>query len=167
MKQFAALAIMALSLTACAPAQPAPTPGYNTTWTWPAPATGACIGSCSYIVSTLAVAPGTNTCPPATGQYTPQQTATSALTATSWTQTGTTGQTICAVVSTYFSGATSAASTPSNVVTNPALPLAPGVPTGNATVSDLVRGPSLRMPLPQLSGKLAAPGSISGTVARR
>jgi len=166
-KLLATSILVFLSIVGCH-AQPSPTPGYNTTWTWAAPTSGACTTNCSYIVSTLPVAAGTSICPVATGQYVPQQTAATALTATSWTQTSTTGQVLCAVVSSYFGGATSAASLPSNVVTNPALPLAPAAPSGNSAIADVVR-PKLpnSAPLPRLSNKLTAPGSVYGTVARR
>jgi hypothetical protein len=166
--KFLATAFLALLSVVGCHAQPAPTPGYNTTWTWTPPTTGACTTNCNYIVSTLTVAAGITSCPPSTGQYVPQQTTSTALATTSWTQTNTTGQTICAVVSAYFSGATSVASSPSNVVTNPALPLAPGVPSGNSAVADVVK-PQTPGPEPtlQASRNLTAPGTVYGVVARR
>jgi hypothetical protein len=166
--RFLAIVILTMLSIAGCHAQPSPTPGYNTTWTWTAPASGACTTNCNYIVSTFTIPPGTTSCPAATGQYIPQQTSATALATTSWTQTNTTGQILCAVVSSYFGGATSGASTPSNVVTNPTLPLAPGVPSGNSSVADVVKPKLVGDPASwHYSATLAAPGAVYGVVARR
>jgi len=148
--------------------QPSPTKGYNISWTWTAPTTGSCTANCSYIVSTLSVPSGTASCPAPTGQYNPQQTSSTALSGTSWLQTNTTGLTYCAVVSSVFNSATSAASAVSNVVTSPALPTAPGVPSGgNVQQSEVIKPDSVADPQPQLSAKLEAPGGMRGVVRRR
>ena len=165
------LVTLALNLTACIHAQPAPTKGYNVNWTWTAPTSGSCTSACNYIVSTLAVASGTVSCPSASGQYVPQQTTATAITGTAWTQPNTTGLLYCAVVSSVFSGATSAASGVSNVVTSPALPIAPGVPSGGSVQQAEVMKPVFtnQNPLPQLasSKNLIAPTGVVGVVARR
>lgn len=176
MKNFLAIAILALGAVGCTHAQPSPTPGYNTLWTWTAPAASStwagCTSAqnCSYIVSTATVAAGTTTCPQPNGNnYVPQQTAATALTTISWTQQNTTGQLLCAVVSTIWNGETSTASGPSNLVSNPQLPLAPGVPSGNPAVAE-VEKPKLPATMPSASAQLAMnaiPVEIRGVVVRR
>jgi len=167
MKLKLAVIILATAIPGCVHPQPAPTKGYNTLWTWSAPTSGSCTTDCSYIVSTLSVASGTASCPAPTGQYVPQQTATTALTTTSWTQVNTTGQVLCAVVSAYFNSATSPASTASNVVTNPSLPLAPGVPAGNTQVqADLVKPQLMPAQRNQQLTLNAVPLQLFGRVVR-
>ena len=169
MKRIAALFLFTLIATGCGHTQPTPTTGYQTSWSWTAPTTGSCTSTCKYIVSTLVVTSGTASCPTATGQYIPQQTATTALSATTWTQANTTGLTNCAVVSSVFAGATSAASVPSSPVVSPALPTAPGIPSGTPGQSAELVKPIMvpySEPVLMLSKNLGAPTLISGKVQR-
>lgn len=146
-----------------------PTAPYNTVWTWTAPASGSTwpgcttAAPCTFVVSTLAVPSGTASCPASTGSnYAPQQTVTTGVSATTFTQTGTSGETLCAVVQTVQSGNVSAASTPSSPVASPALPLAPNAPSGATQVSEV------QMPLPAPSPQLAKaePIKLTGIVTR-
>jgi hypothetical protein len=149
----------------CAHSQLPPTPGYNTVWTWTAPS--PCSG-CTYVVSTLSVAAGTASCPASTGSnYTPQQTVTTGVSGTTWTQTNTTSLTVCAVAQTIQGGNTSPASTQSSPVVNPSLPSAPGVPSGNSTVAALAPPLMPNMPAPDKQMASAMPIQIVGHVVRR
>jgi hypothetical protein len=151
-----------------------PTPAYETIWSWPAAvAASGWLGcgsgqpACTYVVSTLVLASGT-TCPASTGSnYTPQQTATTGVSGTTWTQTGTSGETLCAVVQTVQSGNTSGSSPQSNAVVNPALPLAPAAPSGNAQAAALDKpAPVNALPPPSPQMAMAAPVQIVGHVVR-
>lgn len=166
MKRILAVFSFSLLLVVGCPSQPAPTNGYSTTWSWTAPTTGSCTSTCKYIVSTLEVVAGTSTCPSATGQYVPQQTLTTALSTTTWTQANTTGKSICAVVSATFAGATGQPSAQSSVVVSPPLPTAPGVPTGNPQSAELKPTVSNTEPV-LLSQNIGSPSVITGSVHRR
>ena len=131
---FATLAFLALALVGCH-AQLPTTPAYNTVWTWNAPTPTSNWSGCgtqggTYVVSTMTAAAGTASCPAPTG-----------ISALTWTQANTTGESICGIVQTIWSGSTSGASAPSNVAVNPQLPLAPGAPSGNSVVSALDKPP--------------------------
>lgn len=135
MRRFIALCALAVALAGCSHAQLPPSTGYNVQWTVTIPAaSGGWLGcgtgqpACSIVVSTLTVPAGTATCPASTGSnYTPQQTAATAISGTTWTQDSTTGLTMCAVAQLVQAQAVSAASVASSPVTSPALPLAPSV----------------------------------------
>ena len=143
---FVTLAFLALALVGCH-AQLPTTPAYNTVWTWNAPTPTSNWSGCgtqgrTYVVSTMTVAAGTASCPAPTGSnYAAQQTVTTGISALTWTQANTTGESICGIVQTIWSGSTSGASAPSNVAVNPQLPLAPGAPSGNSVVSALDKPP--------------------------
>lgn len=162
MKQIVALAILAMAAIGCHSQLP-PTHSYNVIWTWGAPSAGqgwpgCSTGSpCTYVVSIIALPAGTSGCPPPTGtNYVAQQTATTGVSGTTYTQTNATGLTECGVIQAIWQGSTSAWSAPSdNGVPRavPSLPLAPGTPSTNA--QQAVNDSYPRMDNPAPKGELA------------
>jgi len=171
MKRTFMILASALLLTVSAGCQvPTPTPGYNVVWTWTAPGTSgtfSCSGSqpCTYIVSAETIT-GT-TCDPTTSSNYKQLNASSPVAALTYTQTNTTGTTVCAVVTTVWQGANSQPSVASAPVTSPAVPLAPSAPSGNSTVAALDK-PALPSGVPVPSQQLAmnAPLRITGHIVK-
>jgi hypothetical protein len=164
---FAGLALALLLLIACH-SQVAPTTGYNIVWTWSAPNSSSTwpgcttAAPCTYVVSAVALAAGTTTCPATTGTaYAPLNSAAPA-TALTYTETGAaTGQTVCAIVQTEQSGATSVPSASASVAV-PAIPLAPGAPVPTTQSAQLE-------PQIQPSGQLAMNGQslrLTGRLVR-
>jgi hypothetical protein len=165
MKHFAALAVIALFLTAGCRAQVPASKATNVVLTWTAPA--GCSG-CSYIVSR---ATGT-TCPPTTGTaYTPLNQSTPATAATYTDVAPPSGVSVCYVAQTIQSGLTSVASAPSDggiPIAIPALPLPPGGLNGatqSAALAPMIinQEPSA---LPQ-DATLQVPTQIRAIVVRR
>lgn len=170
---FAALAFIALATAGCAQA-PTPTKGYNTVWTWTAPSStpafagcGTAAGQfpCSYILSVETIS-GT-TCDPATSANYKQLNPGAPVAALTFTQDNTTGETVCAVVTTVWNAENSPPSAPSAPVTSPQVPLAPGIPAGNAAQSASLERPTFTEPAPspQLAS-MAVPVQVVGRIVR-
>jgi hypothetical protein len=149
---------------------PTPTPGYNVVWTWTPPSpsgTFTCASpACTYVVSAETIT-GT-TCDANTSNNYKQLNSTSPATTATYTQQNTTGETVCAIVSTLWNGGTSQPSAPSAAVTSPPVPLAPSAPSGNSTVAMLDK-PALPNGAPAPTKELAmnaVPMQLVGHVVR-
>lgn len=138
---------------------PPSTNAVNLTWTPPVSPACTVSSPCTYVLSRYTL-PAGNSCPAATTQYTPLNTASPAA-GTSFTDTAPpAGASVCYVAQTLQGGLTSVASVPSNVVTVPMLPGPPSTPA-IGTVTEL------RPLMPATSPQIAAlaPASLTARVS--
>jgi hypothetical protein len=111
-----------------------PVTAWMVSLTCTAPPACTAAAPCTFPVSRLTVASGTASCPNPTGQYV--QVGTSAPNSCAYSDLAVTaGLLYCYVAQATQGGATGAASAPSNVVTVPANPAAPGTPTATPEVT--------------------------------
>lgn len=128
---------------------------------WSAPS--GCTSGCSYVVSRIALASGTASCPApnvTTPNYTPLNQA-SPVTATAYTDAGAGALTVCYIAQTELGGSVSQPSNTAGPFVVPANAIAPAI-IGQTTSAELAQ-PMFLLPSPQLAGLI--PGHLAGTRA--
>lgn len=149
MKRLFPLLLIVVAFGCKSGAQIPPT-SHSVTLTWTGPCTaGQTASQCGYVISSAVISG--SSCPATTGtNYTPIQSQSAPLTATTYTDTSVTGKTVCYVAQTIEGGAVSNPSNTAGPFTVPANPTAPALNGTQASIEQH-KADSLPAPDPQIA----------------